>query len=150
MPQSLSNILVHIVFSTKNRQDWITSDVENELCRYIAAICNSLNCAAIQIGGTENHVHILCRLGRTITVSNLVRKIKTGSSKWIKTKGSPFFKFSWQNGYGIFSIGVSNLRALKKYIINQKNHHRNKSFKDELRKFLKEYQIEYDERYVWD
>lgn len=150
MPQSLSNILIHIVFSTKDRTNFITPDIETELHSYIATICKSLECTALMIGGTENHIHILCRLSRIITAGKLVEKIKTGSSKWIKTKGSRYHSFSWQRGYGAFSIGVSNLDALKKYISNQKEHHKNRLFEDELRAILKKYQIEYDERYVWD
>ncbi len=150
MPQSLSNILIHLVFSTKNRIRLITPEIENELYPYTATIFRSLNCPSLTIGGTENHIHILFRFERTITVSKVVEKIKTGSSKWIKTKGFQFSKFAWQNGYGAFSIGASNISALKAYIANQKEHHRHKSFKEEYRQFLKKYQIKYDERYVWD
>ena len=150
MAQSLSNVLLHIVFSTKNRQNWIQPDIESELYRYLAATCRSFDCPAIQIGGTKNHVHILCRMARTITISKLVEKVKTGSSKWIKTKRTDFSKFSWQNGYGAFSIGVSNLNALKKYIANQEEHHKHRSFRDEFRELLQKYQIKYDERYLWD
>ena len=150
MPQSLSNILIHIVFSTKYRADLITPEIENELYPYIIGICKSLDCTAIKIGGTANHIHILCRLSRTISVSKLVEKIKTGTSKWIKTRGTQFHSFSWQNGYGAFSIGVSNLPALKKYISNQKEHHKSRIFEDELIILLKKYEIVYDERYLWD
>jgi len=150
MAQSLSNILIHNVFSTKHRTETITPEIEKELYPYIATICNSLDCPAIKIGGTENHIHILCCLSRTITISKLVEKIKTGSSKWIKTKGTEFHSFSWQNGYGAFSIGVSNLPALKQYISNQKEHHKRRTFEDELRSLLKKYQIGYDEKYLWD
>ncbi|MCP4104595.1 MAG: IS200/IS605 family transposase [Desulfobacteraceae bacterium] len=150
MPQSLSNILIHIVFSTKNRMNFISPEIENELNAYLATICRSFDCPAVIIGGTENHVHILCRLSRTTAVCSLIEKIKTGSSKWIKTKGSEFSKFSWQNGYGAFSIGASNIPALKEYIKNQKKHHKHKTFKDEYQAILEKYQIEYDERYVWD
>ncbi len=150
MSQSLSNILLHIVFSTKNRENMIYPETEKELYPYIATICKSLDCQALEIGGTENHIHILSRLSRTVTVSRLVEKIKSGSSKWIKSKGDLFRTFFWQNGYGAFSIGFSNVPALKKYIVNQKEHHKHRTFEDELRDILKKYQIGYDERYLWD
>ena len=150
MSQSLSNVLIHVIFSTKNRADWIIPPAEDQLYRYLATTCSSLKCPSLEIGGTENHVHILCRLSRTITISKFVEKVKTGSSKWIKTKSNQLSTFSWQNGYGSFSIGVSNIAALKKYILTQKEHHKHKTFKEELLEFLKRYQIEYDERFLWD
>lgn len=116
MPQSLSNILVHIIFSTKNRNKLITAEIESELQAYLVSICRSHDSASLKIGGIEDHVHILCKLSRTITIADLVQKIKTGSSKWIKTKGSLYSRFSWQSGYGAFSIGNSNLWASIKYI----------------------------------
>ncbi len=150
MPQSLSNVLIHLVFSTANRTDWINADIEIEVHSYLATSCRTLGCPCIKIGGTENHVHILCRLSRTITISKLVEQIKTASSKWIKTKGNQYELFAWQKGYAAFSIGESNVTALKKYIENQKEHHKHRSFKDELRVILQKYQTEYDERYLWD
>ncbi len=150
MPQSLANILIHIIFSTKYRADSITPEIETELYKYIATTCRSFECPSIQIGGTKNHIHILCRLSRTIAVSELVMKIKTGSSKWIKTKGPEYSNFSWQNGYGAFSIGASNLQKIRNYITNQKKHHGNRSFQEEYVEFLKKYGMEYDERYLWD
>jgi len=150
MSQSLSNVLIHLVFSTANRTNWIDAEIQTEVHSYLAATCRSFGCPAIKIGGTENHVHILCRLSRTISISNLVVKIKTASSKWIKTKGNQYNLFAWQKGYGAFSIGESNVEALKKYIENQEKHHKQRSFQDELRSILKKYKIEYDERYLWD
>ena len=150
MPQSLSNILLHIVFSTKNRRDFISSSIEKELHAYMAKIFQNESCPALIIGGTTNHIHSLCRLDRTMTVADLVQKVKQGSSKWIKTKGDEFTSFSWQAGYGAFSIGASNVDQLLSYIRNQKKHHQKISFKDEYRAFLKKYNVEYDEKYVWD
>jgi putative transposase len=95
-------------------------------------------------------MHILFSLGRVIKVADLVEEVKTESSKWIKTKGREFRNFHWQKGYGAFSIGQSNVAALKRYIGNQKQHHRHISFQDEYRKFLRTYGMEYEERYVWD
>ena len=150
MPQSLSNVLIHIVFSTKNRDRLIAPEIEQELYSYLATICKSHDCPALKIGGAEDHVHLLSRLSRTITISKLIEQVKKGSSKWIKTKGTKFAKFFWQNGYGAFSIGASQIPALRQYIENQKTHHQRQSFMDEYRALLKKYQIEYDERYVWD
>ena len=150
MPQSLSSILVHLVFSTKNREAYITSTIEPELYPYLASIFRALKSPSLTIDGTSDHVHILFALGRMITVAQLVEEIKTESSKWIKTKGSEFKSFHWQKGYGAFSIGQSNVTALKRYIRNQKLHHERLTFQTEYRAFLKRYQIDYDERYVWD
>ncbi|HDN27564.1 MAG TPA: transposase [Thioploca sp.] len=137
MPQSLSNILVHIVFSTKNREDLILPSVEAELHAYMAQIYLNESCPALIIGGTTNHIHTISRLERTVTVAHLLEHVKKGSSKWIKTKGREFSGFAWQSGYGAFSIGASNLEASTQYIRNQKQHHQNTSFEDEFRIMLK-------------
>ena len=150
MPQSLAKVLIHLVFSTKNRAPLIHPQIEDELSRYLASVCRACGCAAHNIGGTEDHVHLVCYLSRTIAISRLLDDIKKSSSKWIKTKGSKYGGFSWQNGYGAFSIGQSQLATVKQYIADQKEHHRRKTFQEELRALLKKYQIEYDERYVWD
>ncbi len=150
MPQSLANVLIHIVFSTKDRAPLIQPGIEEELIRYLASVCRACGSPAHKIGGTEDHVHIACSLSRTITVSKLLEEVKKSSSKWIKTKGTRYSHFSWQAGYGAFSIGQSQLGALKHYIKAQKEHHRRRTFQEEFREFLKKYRIEYDERYVWD
>jgi len=150
MPQSLANVLVHVIFSTKNRAPLILPDIEGELYPYVASICRAHASPAHAIGGTENHLHIACSLARTIAVSRLIEEIKRSSSKWIKTKGANYKAFAWQNGYGAFSIGQSQVGSLKGYIARQKEHHRVKTFEEEFREFLKRYQIEYDDRYVWD
>ncbi len=150
MPQSLARILVHIIFSTKHRQPLIKPEVENQLFSYMASIFRATDSPALAINGTEDHVHILCSLSRKMTLSDLLEEVKKGSSKWIKTKGAAYKNFYWQNGYGAFSIGESGIEALKKYIADQKEHHRKKTFQEEFRAFLKLYNIEYDKRYVWD
>jgi REP element-mobilizing transposase RayT len=150
MPQSLSNILLHLVFTTKNRAPLILPELESELYAYIAAIHRNMACPLLKIGGTENHLHILCRLERVVTVSNLLEEIKKSSSKWIKGKEERLADFAWQAGYGAFSIGMSNVEALEKYIARQKTHHREVSFQDEYRTLLKKYRVEWDEKYVWD
>jgi REP element-mobilizing transposase RayT len=150
MAQSLSNVLLHIVFSTKNRKPWIDIDIEEELFRYVGGICRELKCPTHKIGGADDHIHIACTLSRTITIAKLLEEIKSSSSRWIKTKGDRLADFAWQNGYGPFSIGQSQLADLIRYIANQREHHRRVSYQDEFRQFLAKYEIEYDERYVWD
>lgn len=150
MPQSLSSILIHLVFSTKNREPFITPAIEAELHPYMAKIFRDLKSPSLAIDGTSDHVHILFSLARIITIADLVEEVKTSTSKWIKTKGREFRNFHWQKGYGGFSIGQSNVGLLKRYIRDQKAHHRRITFQDEYRKFLKSYGIDYDERYVWD
>jgi REP element-mobilizing transposase RayT len=98
----------------------------------------------------SDHVHILCRLSRTLTIAQLVRELKRESSKWIKTKGRDYARFHWQEGYGAFSIGASQLEAVRRYLALQEKHHQRRSFQDEFREFLRKYEVEYDERYVWD
>jgi putative transposase len=150
MPQSLSSILIHLVFSTKNREPFITPAIEPELHPYMARIFRALKSPSLAIDGTADHVHILFSLGRVIKVAELVEEVKTESSKWIKTKGQDFRNFHWQRGYGAFSIGQSNVAEVTRYIRSQKQHHRRVTFQDEYRKFLERYEIDYDERYVWD
>jgi putative transposase len=150
MAQSLANVLVHLIFSTKNRVPMIRPEIEPELFPYLAAICREHRCPAHQIGGDSDHVHLAVSLSRTITLAKLLEEIKTGSSKWIKTKGDAYAHFAWQTGYGAFSVGQSQLDDLKRYIAGQREHHRVKSFQEEFRDFLQKYGIFYDERYVWD
>ena len=150
MPQSLSNVLIHIVFSTKNRTPLIPAVIAPDLYRYLASISQAHGCPAHEIGGTENHVHICCSLARTQTCAKLVEEIKTGSSKWMKTKTPPAAGFAWQNGYGVFSIAEDQLSALKRYIESQPKYHAHISFEEELQELLRRYRITYDERYVWD
>ena len=150
MPQSLSSILIHLIFSTKNRERFLTSEIDAELYPYLASIFKAMKSPALIINGTSDHVHTLFSLSRVVTIASLVEEVKTESSKWIKTKGREFRNFHWQSGYGAFSIGQSQLPTVKRYISRQKEHHRRVSFQDEYRKFLKLYEVDYDERYVWD
>lgn len=150
MPQSLSSVLVHLIFSTKNREPFLTPAIEKELHPYIATIFRELRSPSLAIDGAADHLHILFSLSRVIKIADLVEEVKTSSSKWIKTKGEPFRQFHWQRGYGAFSIGQSQVAAVKRYIAGQKIHHQRVTFQDEYRKFLKVYGIDFDERYVWD
>ncbi|HKR60945.1 MAG TPA: IS200/IS605 family transposase, partial [Pyrinomonadaceae bacterium] len=137
MPQSLSSVLIHLIFSTKNREPFITPAIESELYPYMATIFRELKSPSLTIDGTSDHVHTLFALSRTITIAELVEAVKTSSSKWIKTKDRKFKNFHWQKGYGAFSIGQSNVADLKRYIGSQKQHHRRVSFQEEYRNFLK-------------
>lgn len=150
MPQSLASIPIHFIWSTRDRQPFINPEIETELYKYMASIFRANESPAITINGTENHVHSLAILSRKITVAKLVEEVKKSSSKWIKTKGSDYQDFYWQSGYAALGIGQSNIEALKRYIANQKEHHRKKTFQQEYIDFLKKYNIEYNERYVWD
>jgi REP element-mobilizing transposase RayT len=149
MPQSLSRVLIHIIFSTKDRMRLIKPEIEEELFAYMATILREHGAQPIKIDGTEDHAHILCGLPRTMAVCHLLEKVKKRSSKWIKTKGSQYRNFSWQGGYGVFSVGEFGVERVKRYIAGQKKHHRSVTFKDEFREFLDRYEVEYDERYVW-
>jgi REP element-mobilizing transposase RayT len=150
MPQSLSSILIHLVYSTKDRYPFLTPEVEPEIYAYQSTIFRALDCPALAMNGTSDHLHVLFRLSRTRTIAEIVEEVKANSSKWIKSKGGLLEKFFWQRGYGAFSIGESRVKTLKAYIAQQKEHHRQKSFQDEFRLFLQRYRIDYDEHYVWD
>lgn len=150
MGQSLVKNYVHLVFSTKHRQPLIHPPVEAELHAYLGGICNKLECTVIKIGSYTDHVHILCMLSKKIALMKLLEEIKSHSSKWIKTKGKDYENFYWQDGYGAFSVKPSEIDAVIKYIANQHEHHNKKSFQNEYRAILKKFNVDYDERYVWD
>jgi REP element-mobilizing transposase RayT len=151
MPQSLAKILVHTIFSTKERRPFLRDkSLREELHRYLGGILAHHDCQPLIIGGTEDHVHMLSTLPRTGNAADMVKETKRGSSLWLKTKGSDLHDFAWQNGYGIFSLGFSQVETVRHYIAGQEEHHRKVSFQDEYREFLKRYEIEFDERYVWD
>ena len=151
MPQSLAEAYFHIVFSTKNRARFLKDrTLREEMHAYLAGVCRNLESPSLITGGVEDHVHILCRFGKTITIADLIKGLKTESSKWIKGKGRSLRDFYWQGGYGLFSTASDRLAELRHYIATQEEHHRKESFKDEFRRLLKEHNVEYDERYVWD
>lgn len=150
MGQSLVKNYLHIVFSTKYRQELIHPPVEAELHAYLGGICKRMECTPIKVGGYTDHIHILCMLSKKIPLMKLLEEVKSHSSKWIKTKDDDYKNFYWQDGYGAFSVNPSQVDRVINYIANQKEHHRKKTFQDEYRYFLNKYQVEYDERYVWD
>ena len=128
----------------------MSPEIDAELYPYIASIFKALKSPALIINGASDHLHTLFSLSRVVTIADLVEEVKTESSKWIKTKGQEFRNFHWQNGYGAFSISQSEVATVKRYIRRQKEHHRRVTFQDEYRRFLAAYEVEYDERYVWD
>ena len=150
MGQSLVKNYVHLVFSTKHREPLIYPPYEKELHNQLAGICQNYECHPIKVGGYTDHVHILCMLSKKIALMTLVEKVKTASSKWIKTRHESLENFYWQNGYGGFSVSQDDVDSVAGYINKQHQYHSKIHFQDEYRSILKEHKVEYDERYVWD
>lgn len=150
MPQSLVKILIHVVFSTKNRADLIAPEIENSLFGYIHGIVENNESKLIIANGTTNHIHLLISLGRKIDISKLIGDIKRDSSSWVKKQSAGLSNFYWQKGYGAFSIGQSQIEVVINYIEKQKEHHKKQDFKDEFRVLLKKYAVDYNEQFVWD
>ncbi|MHC4662246.1 MAG: IS200/IS605 family transposase [Planctomycetota bacterium] len=151
MPQSLANVLLHLVFSTKGHEPFLSdAEIRSRACAYITGICKTLDSYVIAANGTENHLHILFAISRKHSIAEIVREIKSKSSKWIKEEFKTLSEFAWQSGYGIFSVSQSKRDQVVRYIQNQEEHHRKTTFKDEFRKLLELHGIEFDEKYVWD
>lgn len=150
MSQSLANIYIHLIFSTKERFPYLTDAVRPDLHAYMATVLANLNSPAVLINSVADHVHILFNMGRTVTLAQAVEDVKKSSSKWIKTQGPKFGQFAWQAGYGGFSVSESNVPKVANYIRTQEEHHRVKTFQEEYREFLTKHNIQFDERYVWD
>jgi REP element-mobilizing transposase RayT len=150
MPQSLSAVYIHLVFSTKDRRPFLRDrEVRAQLHAQLGGISKTLGCAPILIGGVEDHVHMLTRFGRTVTQAEWVKELKRVSSLWLKEE-SRIKDFAWQGGYADFSVSESNLETVKRYIANQEQHHRSIKFQDELRELLRRHRLEWDEQYLWD
>jgi putative transposase len=150
MPQSLAMVYVHVIFSTKNRERVLLNDWRDELFRVMGGTANSLGCQSLIVGGTMDHVHMLFQMGRTITLADAIGKIKSTTSAWVNQNYASAMPFHWQAGYAVFSVSQSNVAAVREYIRRQPEHHAKMSFQDELRDWLRRYEIEWDERYVWD
>jgi len=151
MPQSLSCVFIHLVFSTKERQPFLKdADMRSALHAYLGGISKTLECPPIIVGGMPDHVHLLARFGRTITQAEWVKELKRVSNLWLKEQGRKYADFQWQGGYSDFSVSPSNLERVKSYIANQEEHHMKLNFQDELRELLRKHEVEWDERYVWD
>src|SRR4029077_14404315 len=150
MPQSLGKVILHIIFSTKNREPWLESDVRPRMHAYLATVCRDLGAELVRVGGVVDHVHIVTMLPRTVTQAQLIEEIKKASSKWIKTLDARYRGFFWQRGYGAFSVSPSQLHAVLQYIETQQEHHRTRTFQEEYRELLRRHGVDFDERYVWD
>ncbi len=151
MPQALSAVYIHVVFSTKERRPFLrNAQMRHSLYEYLGGVTKTLECPPIIIGGVEDHVHLLCCFGRTITQAEWIKELKRVSNAWIKCQGRAYEDFAWQGGYADFSVSQSNLEKVEAYIAGQDEHHRTMSFQDEVRAMLRRHKLEFDERYLWD
>lgn len=151
MAQSLSRLWTHLIFSTKNRYPFLSDKkIRGDMHAYLAKVLRNHDCQTLLVGGVDDYVHALFALSRNYSIAQIVKEIKRTSSSSIKETSPSLQKFHWQNGYGAFSVSKSNLDEVVHYIETQEQHHCRVSFQDEYRAFLKKYEIEYDERYVWD
>ena len=150
MAQSLARNLIHLVYSTKERRTWIPETCRDSLCAYQAGIFEQWESPAVVIRAVEDHVHALFILSKNHPLKKIVEEVKKGSSKWMKAEGPRNRAFTWQAGYAAFSVSPSNLGAVQRYIQTQDEHHRKRTFQDELRAMLDRHGIEFDERYIWD
>jgi putative transposase len=150
MPQSLSKVIVHIIFSTKDRESWLGLDVRPRMHAYLATVCRDLGAEVVRVGGVADHVHIVTTLPRTVSQAQLIEQIKKVSSKWIKKLDARYRGFFWQRGYGAFSVSPSQLEAVVQYVDTQQEHHRTRTFQEEYRELLHKHGLDFDERYVWD
>ncbi|MGD9645769.1 MAG: IS200/IS605 family transposase [Pirellulales bacterium] len=150
MSQSLAKVYIHAIFSTKHREAVLADAWREELFQVLGGAANSLGCQSMIVGGMSDHVHLLFQLGRTISLADAISRIKTGASAWVNQTRGLSSSFHWQNGYAAFSVSQSNLAAVREYIHRQPEHHAKQSFADELREWLRRYEVLWDERYVWD
>jgi putative transposase len=151
MPQSLSAVHVHLVFSTKDREPFLRdAEVRKEMHAYLGGASKKLDCLPVIVGGVEDHVHLLCRWARTISLADWVKEVKRVSSVWIKQRDPGLAAFAWQGGYGAFSVSASAIDQTREYITGQPEHHQKQSFQDEYRAFLRKHDLEWDERFVWE
>ena len=150
MPQSLAKMYAHVIFSTKHRERYLVPEMQTDLHAYMGGTLNGLDCIPIEINSEPEHVHALFLLGRTIALSEAIGALKKSSNDWFRARDPKFSHFYWQGGYGAFSVSQSGVEEVRNYIRTQHEHHKQSSFQDEFRAFLRRYEIEFDERYVWD
>jgi REP element-mobilizing transposase RayT len=150
MPQSLAKVYLHVVFSTKNRAPLLADEWRDESFRVLGGAANNLGCPSLIVGGVTDHVHMLFHLGRTITIADAVGRIKSASSAWINQTRGLSLECHWQAGYAVFSVSQSNIEDVREYILRQAEHHAKQAFQDELREWLRRYEVGWDERHVWD
>src|SRR5258707_3351149 len=148
MSDSYTNLLYHVVFSTKDRRPLITSEIEPQLYDYIGGIIRRLGGICLELNGTEDHVHLLAKLRPDCSLSDVLRELKANATGWMHDIFPELKDFSWQRGYGAFTVSQSNVAGVRRYIATQKEHHAKVSFRDEFIQFLKANEIEFDERYV--
>jgi len=149
--QSLSQVLLHIIFSTKHHATFLTTpELREGMNAYMTGTLRNIECPSLIVNCVEDHLHCLCHLARTMSVSELIQEMKTSSSAWIKTQPGGPRDFHWQNGYGVFSVSPSSVPQVTRYIASQEEHHRTVPFQEEFRAFLRKHGVEWDERYLWD
>ncbi len=149
MPQTLTSILVHVIFSTKERRASLKAEIRPKVFAYLGGIVARKGGRAHIVGGVDDHVHLLVKLPSSLSLADLVRTIKANSSRWMRREMGVEL-FAWQAGYGAFSVSRSQLRGVHRYIEGQEEHHRTRGFKEELLAFLRKNEVEFDERYLWD
>ncbi len=150
MPQSLAKVHLHLVFSTRNRVRVLADEDRPDLHAYMGGILKALHCMPIEINSEPDHVHVLFMLGRTVAIGQVVGSLKKGATDWLRARSPGYAGFHWQSGYGVFSVSQSAVETVRRYIRNQRQHHRGKSFQVEYRAMLEKHGIECDERYVWE
>ena len=150
MAQSLSKVLPHIIFSTKNREPWLDSNVRPRMHAYLVTICRDAGADFVRVGGVSDHVHIVTTLARTLSQAQLIEEIKKASSKWVKALDARYRGFFWQRGYAAFSVSPSQLDSVLEYVNKQQEHHRTRTFQEEYRELLRKHGVDFDERFVWD
>ena len=150
MAHTFIHLSVHIVFGTKGRTRSITPAIKADLHAYLGGIIREEGCKAVSINGMEDHVHLLVTLSATKAISDLMRVVKTNSSRWVHEKWPECSGFGWQQGYGAFSVSRSAMKDVEEYIARQEEHHRKLSFQEEFVALLKKHDIAYDERYIWE
>lgn len=150
MPQSLAQVYIHLIFSTKQRAPILPTALCADFSAYFGGTLNNMDSPLVAFGMAKDHVHLLFRQSKGAALVDLVQGVKTGTSKWLKTKLPQLADFHWQAGYGAFSVSASRLEAVTQYVLGQEGHHRKVTFQEEFRSFLLKYKIEYDEKHVWD
>ena len=150
MSQSLVQNIQHTVFSTQDRYGWIDEAWEEDLFKKIGGILNKLGCILIAAGAYDDHIHLLSKVEKTMSTSKFVSKVKSASSFWIHRQIQGKKKFAWQKGYSSFSVSKSQIPVVKKYILQQRDHHRKQGYQDELKALLTRHDLKYDERYLWN
>ena len=150
MANTYTSLHYHLVFSTKNREAWITRDIEQRVWAYLGGIAKENKMTPIQLGGVDDHVHLLLSASPTIAPSKIAQLLKGGSSAWVHDTFPAMKAFAWQDGYGAFTVSRSNVEDVAAYILGQREHHRHKTFQEEYLAFLQKHGIQYDEKYLWD